>query len=391
MQASAHTQGHLLANLLHFGRLLRAAGIPVGSRQVYELAEALTHLDLAQRDDVYHAARGFLVHRADELELFDQAFDLFWSRQVQITLEVGVSRRARPAADRQDQPPDSDQAILGGARAAAPVQDDEGDSAEETRLSSTYSPLEILYQDIAGFSEEELETAKRFIRSLVWQLDERLTRRQVRAAKRADSLDLRRALRRNMKYSGEILKLAWRRRKSKPRPLVVICDISGSMERYSRLFLHFIYALVQETHQVETFVFGTRLTRVTPALRHDDVDAALRKMSELVVDWSGGTRIGESLKAFNYRWSRRVLGRGAVAVVISDGWDRGDVALLEREMGRLQRSVSRLIWLNPLLGDPDYQPLVRGMQAALPYVDDFLPLHNLASFEQLAERLGSLR
>ncbi len=162
------------------------------------------------------------------------------------------------------------------------------------------------------------------------------------------------------------------------------------MERYSRLFLDFIYALAQETRQIEAFVFGTRLTHVTPALRYNDVDTAVSKMSELVLDWSGGTRIGESLRTFNYQWSRRVLGRGAVAIVISDGWDRGNIDLLEREIARLRRSVSRLIWLNPLLGAPDYQPLVRGIQAALPYVDDFLPLHNLLSVKALAAQLGQL-
>jgi uncharacterized protein with von Willebrand factor type A (vWA) domain len=228
------------------------------------------------------------------------------------------------------------------------------------------------------------------IQGLVWRLDQRLTRRKVRAFKRTGYLDLRRAVRGNMKHGGEILKLTWRRRKPKPRPLVVICDISGSMEGYSRLFLHFIFALARETQGIEAFVFGTRLTYVTPALRQGDVDTALGKMSELVLDWSGGTRIGASLKTFNYRWARRVLGRGAVAVIISDGWDRGDMDLLEREVGRLRRSVSRLVWLNPLMGAPDYQPLVGGIRTALPYIDDFLPLHNLMSLEQFAGRLGSL-
>jgi hypothetical protein len=159
------------------------------------------------------------------------------------------------------------------------------------------------------------------------------------------------------------------------------------MERYSRLFLYFLYALAQRPQRVEVFVFGTRLTRLTPALRFKDIDQAVRRISQAVMDWSGGTRIGESLKSFNYRWARRVLGGGAVLLMISDGWDRGDITLLENEMARLRRSVSRLIWLNPLLGSPDYQPLVRGIQAALPYIDEFLPLHNLDSFERLAKKL----
>ncbi len=193
-------------------------------------------------------------------------------------------------------------------------------------------------------------------------------------------------MRDNMKHDGEILQLAWNCRKHKPRPLVVLCDISGSMERYSRLFLHFMYALVQGNKGIEAFVFGTRLTRLTPALRYKDVDTALDKVSEGVLDWSGGTRIGESLKSFNYLWSRRVLGRGSALIILSDGWDRGDAALLEREISRLQRSVSKLVWLNPLSGSPDYQPLVRGIRTVLPYVDEFLPFHNLESLERFAHQ-----
>jgi uncharacterized protein with von Willebrand factor type A (vWA) domain len=380
--------------LLHFGRFLRQAGIAVSTRQIYELAEGLTHIDLTQREDFRHAARCFLVHHADELELFDRAFDLFWSQQVQFTMELGLAHQRRRVEGLVEELPEGDQAVLNnrtGSEAPLSGEEDESDASGETRLAPTYSPLEVLYhKDFADFTEQEIEAAKRLIQRLAWRLDLRLTRRKVRAAKRASYLDLRRSVRANMKYSGEVLKLAWRRRKVKPRPLVVICDISGSMESYSRLFLHFLYTLTQETRGIEAFVFGTRLTYITPALRHNSVDLALRKMSELVLDWSGGTRIGESLRAFNFRWSRRVLGRGAVAVIISDGWDRGDMDLLEREMGRLRRSVSRLIWLNPLSGAPDYQPLVRGIQTALPYVDDFLPLHNLMSLEQFAGRLGWL-
>jgi len=380
--------------LLHFGRFLRQAGIAVSTRQIYELAEGLTHIDLTQREDFRHAARCFLVHHADELELFDRAFDLFWSQQVQFTMELGLAHQRRRVEGLVEELPEGDQAVLNnrtGSEAPLSGEEDESDASGETRLAPTYSPLEVLYhKDFADFTEQEIEAAKRLIQRLAWRLDLRLTRRKVRAAKRASYLDLRRSVRANMKYSGEVLKLAWRRRKVKPRPLVVICDISGSMESYSRLFLHFLYTLTQETRGIEAFVFGTRLTYITPALRHNSVDLALRKMSELVLDWSGGTRIGESLRAFNFRWSRRVLGRGAVAVIISDGWDRGDMDLLEREMGRLRRSVSRLIWLNPLSGAPDYQPLVRGIQTALPYVDDFLPLHNLMSLDQFAGRLGWL-
>jgi hypothetical protein len=203
-------------------------------------------------------------------------------------------------------------------------------------------------------------------------------------------LDLRQVMRSFTKYDGVPLKLAWKRRKIKPRPLVVLADISGSMEKYSRLLLQFCYSLTRGLTNVESFVFATRLSRITPQLRVKNIDRAINDASRQVIDWSGGTRIGESLRAFNRTWSRRVLRRGAIVLIISDGWERGDVSVLRREMRYLQHRCHRLIWLNPLLGQTDYRPLVEGMAAALPCVDDFLPAHNLQSLEELARHLGSL-
>jgi len=385
-------RGLFLPNLLHFGRLLRQLGVRISTREIYDLADALTTIDLARQDDFYHTLRAFLVHSPDEIELFDRAFDLFWRGRIELALELGLGYVRAAEQETLDELEQSEQRVLRGAGDSDPGDGDaEEDGKAETGVTGTYSAAEVLRRKrFEDFSEEEFEMARRVIRSLVWQIDERLTRRQVRASKRAATLDLPRAIRESMKQGGEIVRLRWRRRKTRPRPLVVLCDVSGSMERYSRLFLHFMYALVQEGRRVETFVFGTRLTRITPALRHRDVDAVLDRVADLVMDWSGGTRIGESLRAFNYVWSRRVLGRGAVVIIISDGWDRGDVDLLSREMARLHRSASRLIWLNPLAGAPDYQPLVRGIRAALPHVDDFLPFHNLEALEALARRLGTL-
>jgi len=228
---------------------------------------------------------------------------------------------------------------------------------------------------------------------MAWQLEQRRTRRKTRAP-HGVYLDMRRMFRQNLRYGGEPLQLAWRRRKQKRRPLVVICDISGSMERYTRILLQFIYVISNGLEKVEAFVFSTRLTRITHYLRERDVDQALDQVADAVQDWAGGTRIGEALKSFNYDWGRRVLGQGAIVLMISDGWDRGDIDLLEREMSRLQLSCHRLIWLNPLLGSVNYEPLTRGIQAALPYVDDFMPVHNLESLRQLGdllERLGEYR
>jgi len=384
------SQGYLLNNLLLFGRLLRQVGIRVSAEQVNSLVDALTHIDLLQRDDFFITSRAFLVNDSEQFELFERAFDLFWGAKFELLVEFGrgVGKRRLIASDSEI--PDRKKDDLNNPLISSILLDQadaRADENEELQVSGVYSPVEVLRRrDFAEFTTEEFETAKELIRNLDWRLDWKRTRRKVRASKRSSYLDFRRAMRDNMVHDGEILQLAWNCRKRKPRPLVVICDISGSMERYSRLFLHFMYALVQENKGIEAFVFGTRLTRLTPALRYKDVDTALDKVSEGVQDWSGGTRIGQSLKSFNYLWSRRVLGRGAALVILSDGWDRGDAALLEREISRLQRSVTKLIWLNPLSGSPDYQPLVRGIRTVLPYVDEFLPFHNLESLERFAHQ-----
>jgi hypothetical protein len=229
------------------------------------------------------------------------------------------------------------------------------------------------------------------IQITAWKLEQCRARRKAPTPRR-HALDMRRTLRQNLRYGCEPLTLAWRGPKLKRRPLVVICDVSGSMEHYSRLLLKFVYVIGNCLDKVEAFVFSTRLTRITRQIRCGDVDASLDQVAASIQDWGGGTRLGEALKTFNFDWGRRLLSRGAVVLLVSDGLDRGDIGLLEREIQRLQLCSHRLIWLNPLLGSTDYRPLARGMRAALPYVDDFLPVHNLESLEHLGrvlERLGS--
>ena len=245
-------------------------------------------------------------------------------------------------------------------------------------------------KDFAKLTPEELAEVRRMIQTTAWELAQYRARRRAPTPRRL-ALDMRRTLRQNLRYGCEPLTLAWRGPKLKRRPLVVICDVSGSMEHYSRLLLKFVYVLGNCLDKVEAFVFSTRLTRITRELQCGDVDASLDQVAATIQDWGSGTRLGEALKTFNFEWGRRLLSRGAVVLLVSDGLDRGDIDLLEREMQRLQLCCHRLIWLNPLLGSTDYRPLARGMRAALPYVDDFLPVHNLASLEHLArvlERLG---
>ncbi len=384
----AHQQ--LAANLLHFMRLLRQLGFRISADRVTDLLQGLTLIDLAYRDDFYYVMRACLVSHPEQLPLFDRAFQLFWLGREQWLLELGATTFQRPTPLQQQVPRTAQ--VSSRERLDdryLPPEKEEPKHATESELSATYSPWETLRRkDFAAMSREELQLAQHWMNALLWRMGERRTRRRIRAYKRTCCLDLSTTMRKSMAQQGEIIHLAWQRPRFKPRPLVVICDISGSMERYSRLFLHFMYALRQSAKHIEAFVFGTRLTRITPALRHRNVDTALQEVAREVVDWSGGTRIGESLKMFNFRWSRRVLRNGAIVIIISDGWDRGDTALLRHEMDRLQRSCHRLIWLNPLAGAPHYQPLVRGMQVALPYVDEFLPLHNLESLAAVVRCLG---
>lgn len=385
--------GHLLAHVLQFGRLLRLMGVNVSLTQMLDLVRALGHISITDRNSFYYSARALLVNRREDLPVFDQAFHLFWDMQQppekRDPTKPAKAKRAR-LPEYLTQGPRTGPVRFEPSELAAQNGNGE-EQVPAQKFTQTYSPVEVLrHKDFNEMTWEEIQEAKRAIASLGWKLGQRRTRRYAVGPK--GRLYLRRIVRDNLSSGGEPLKLAYRLRVQRPRPLVILCDISGSMERYSRMLLHFIHALTHglKDVRVEAFVFGTRLTRITHHLRHRDVDESMDEVGKAVSDWSGGTRIGEALKAFNFRWARRVLGSGAVALIISDGWDRGDIDLLRREVARLQRSCYRLIWLNPLLGSPGYRPDQRGMVAALPFIDDFLPGRNLANLEQVAEILSSV-
>jgi hypothetical protein len=388
--------GYLLHNLLLFAQVLRRLGLDAGPGNLLDLVRATEYAPIGRKQDFRSAARCLLVHRKQDLPLFDEAFRVFWRRPPtgQITRDLrsmGEQRRYR-----QPQvvpPPDSDPEAAGD-------EAEHGDDQPAVDLSRTYSAREVLREkDFADFTLDEIAAARRMMAQLAWDLGRRRTRRLV--AGDGAGLDLRQTLRRNLKYGGELLELARREPREKPRPVVLLCDVSGSMERYTRMLLHFIHTIAGPERsrraggsaaggRVEAFLFATRLTRITRYLRSRGIDQAVSEVAKAVPDWAGGTRIGDTLKAFSFQWARRVLGGGAVVLIISDGWDRGEPELLAQEMARLRRSCHRLIWLNPLLGSPTYQPLTRGMQAALPYVDEFLPVHNLNSLESLARHLSHL-
>ena len=373
-----------------FNRAWRDLDIPVSPRQVTTLAESLTYIDLANQADFQAAAQASLVTRQEHIALFRRAFREFWQRDLDPAAR-GPRSFPQPASGRSSRL----QALLAWEQAsnASGWQHEDEDASRDR--SDTYSDREVLrLTDFGRLTAAEAAQLRRLMQAIRWRPPVRRTRRML-SGSRGQSLDMRSTWRHNLRHGGEMLALRRRRRQRKPRPLVLLCDISGSMERYARILLQLSYVLSNQTDRraptrVETFVFGTRLTRLTRRLRTGNIEQALREAAAGVQDWGGGTRTGEALKQFNYHWGRRVLRNGAVVLVISDGIDRGDIDLLAREMARLQRSCHRVIWLNPLLGNEGYQPLVRGMQAALPFVDDFLPIHNLASLEQVLQALNAM-
>jgi uncharacterized protein len=360
-------------HVVTFGRVLREAGLEVGPGRLADALTGLDLVDLSRRDDVYWTLRQTLVSRWEDLDAFDAAFAAWFLRAP----TAPVFRQGTETTS------------LRLLRRTSETKRDEGDGgdAKEEQTSLGYSPEELLRRrDFADMTQEELENVSRLICEIASGRPKRRSRR-LRPHHRGPDLDMRRLVRASLGTGGEAIERAFRSRVHVPRKVVVLCDVSGSMEAYSRALILFLHALARSGRGVETFAFGTRLTRLTREIVIRDPEGALRAAAERVVDWSGGTRIGHSLKTFNDEWGRRALTRGAVVVIVSDGWEREDAAVVGHEMARLARQAYAVVWVNPLKGHPDYQPLAGGMRAALPYVDRFLSGHNLASLEELAEVL----
>lgn len=371
-----------VGNVLSFVQILRRAGLPVSTNQVRDFLRALRLIDIGQRLQVYHAARGILISRHEHLRLFDSLFNAFWNTH-DATLEASPQKAPRATRHEQEHRP----VLITYMARKAQASDPEVDVADK---SATYSDLEVLQRkDFSEMTAEELDAVKRLIQEMRWQAAFRVSRRRI-ANRSGDSLHMRRVIASAVRHNGIPLMLTWQSRKIKQRPIVLIADISGSMEQYSRLVLQFFYSMSHSLKNVECFAFGTRLTRITAQLKLKNIDRAVNDAAREVVDWSGGTRIGESLSAFNRQWSRRVLRRGAILMIVSDGWELGNADNLRMQMRYLQLRCHRLIWLNPLMGKAGYKPLSQGMAAALPYIDDFLPIHNLQNLSALAAHLGTL-
>ena len=370
---------------MFFARTLRAAGLPIGPGRVIEALRAVETVGIGRREDFYWTLHSVFVNRQDQRPIFDQAFHVFW-RNPQLLERMMAMLLPSIGAPEDAGRGEEISRRLAEALKAERGDGEEGAAPEEEELeidaAMTYSARELLQRaDFEKMSVDELEQAKRLIARMTLPFMDLATRRFA-PDPHGRRIDMRATLRAALR-SGGLPALRRRNPRRRHPPLVIICDISGSMSRYSRIVLHFMHAVTNDRDRVFAFLFGTRLTNITRLLRHRDVDVALDRVARSVEDWSGGTRIGHCLAEFNAKWSRRVLGQGAVVLFISDGLDRDIGEGLEREMERLHKSCRRLIWLNPLLRYDAYEPKSMGARAIMPHIDDFRPVHNLESLADL--------
>ncbi len=383
-------EAEVLERLIGFGRELRRRGLPVGTGRIVTFCRAAVALGAVDRIDLYWAARASLISRPEDAEAFDAAFEAWFRPGIRIEVEL-----PKAATEVTDERVGLEAADLGGleigeggvaARWRSAAEDEEPEG--ETAIRIVASACDVLREkSFADLTDEERARVAHLIRRLAVQVPVRRTRR-LRPNDAGSRFDMRRTLRRSLRTEGEPFHRAWRARSSRARPLVLILDVSGSMAPYSRALMQFAFAAMAAGRRVEVFCFGTRLTRVTRTLATKDPDRALHEIGRLVQDWEGGTRIGESLKTMLDEWNQRAALRGSVAVLCSDGLERGEPELLRQQMARLRRLAHRVVWVNPLKGSPRYEPLARGMAAALPSIDVFLPGHNLESLEELGRILG---
>ena len=380
-----------LRNVLDFGQELRREGMTADLAAVLDYARALELVDIGDREEVRVAGAALFVRRHDELEAYDRAFARFWRRRGPIPRATEM-----PSFEPPDEAPANGKSEEGQMRAgdplapdALPMPGDTGEGPEALGVSpDSWSPSESLrHKTFERMTPREMREAERAIDLMRPTLPVRRTRRWE-LGRRGPLLAPREMMRQNLSSGGDLVEWVWRRPRKKPRSVVLLCDISGSMERHSRLLLRFGHAMARSGVRMEAFAFGTRLTRITPMLKRRDPNMALLDVAEAVGDWSGGTRIGLSFRQFNQLWARRVLRSSGLVIVVSDGWDRGDPALVGAETQRLRRNSHLLVWLNPLAGSTGYRPLAQGMAAAYPHIDRFLPCHDLASLEDLAGMLA---
>ena len=382
---SVEKKGQLAENILLFCRTLRQAGLPIGPGQVIDAGLAVLQSGIERRDDFYFALRSVLVTNPTQFRLFDQAFHIYFRNPRLLERMMGL---LLPTLERVSDDAGGEEAIRRLMEAMpGETEHDDGEVVIEIDQSESWSQREILRQkDFEQMSLQEQREAKKMLREEI-EVIKKVPVRRYRADIHGRRYDLRRSMQLMLRTNGQLIQLAKKRRRLRPPTLVLICDISGSMSRYSRIFLHFAHALSSRRQTVHSFVFGTRLTNISHRLADKDVDRALAKVSTEVKDWDGGTRIADSLKRFNVDWGRRVLAGNSVVLLLSDGLERDTESDLGFQTERLQRSCGQLIWMNPMLRYSEFEAKAIGIKAMLPHVDLFLPAHNVASLMQLAQVL----
>ena len=375
----------MLGQVVGFTRLLHRAGVEVNSGNLIDLCQSFRFIDVSDRRDFYAAARATLVCRFDDLDTFDKVFQAFWHAPVQ---QEDVELTEELAEDESEL--DVPEELGDPVEMLSEAEEEEEAEGEGEAEATGYSPEEgLMHKDLAAMSDREIELARRVIAQIVDIIANRRSRRRV-PEKLGREVDFRRTWRKNAVYGRDGVELAMRRRRIRKTKLMLLCDVSGSMDCYSQFLIQFIYALKREIRDVEVGVFSTRMTAISRLLKTKGVEESLREVSATVHDWAGGTDIGGCLREFNDKYARDMLRSRTVMIIVSDGWDRGDAELMRMEMARLRRRTHKLLWLNPLLGSPGYQPLCLGMKTALPYLDHFMPAHNLQSLVELARTLRSV-
>ena len=376
-----------------FGRFLRQAGCTIGPREIMSAIEASSHIEIHKKQDFKQALQATLISNNKNLFLFNHLFEIYWKNPDKLKKVSSILKKLNKSQSKNLEIKSMKEEIddIYRKRDDSLNALDNKDESEVKPLDlSFYSPNELLKKKrFDSYTNQELEEAKKFINNRNWVLSKKRSRR-LRRGESAHRLDIRNTIRENIFPFQDFNKLSWKEPKIKERPLVILMDISGSMDHYTRILMHFIHTLYLNGKKVEAFTFGTRLTRITKYIRYRNINDSIEKINNLVKDWSGGTRIGESVKTFNINWSRRVLGNGALVLMITDGWDTGDVKLLKKEFDRLSRSCYKLIWLNPNLGYQDFEPLTKGVQIMIKFVDKFLPIHNLSCLTDLSDILFNM-
>ena len=378
-----HQSLPFITHIILFGRKLHDAGIDVNPANLIDLSRSLHYIDIANRRDFYTAALATLIINREDMELFTLLFNQYWDTLE--TAEEPVDPEKKTGEGVADSPD-----IRQERQRADGENADDGNEDDAESEQTGYSSQELLAQkDIDSMTDEELEQARKIIAELIAILANRRSRR-FKPAKSGAQLDFRKIFRRSMPYGEYCLKLAHRTHRLKKNKLILFCDVSGSMERYSRFLIQLICAMGAKISNIEVAVFSTRMTSITPYLNRKDIDEVIKQMSDQVHDWAGGTNIGGCLRELNEQQAHQMLSSHTIAVILSDGWDQGDAGLMRSEMEQLRRRVNKIIWLNPLLGNVNYQPLCKGMQTALPFLDHFLPVHNLESLAEATKLLRTL-